>query len=57
MVMHIHHKSSGKKAMIFLKGKLKAIIELEISPVIPKISNIFFIINIFVFSMNIQGAY
>lgn len=43
--------------MIFLKGKLKAIIELEISPVIPKISNIYFIINIFVFSMNIQGAY
>lgn len=43
--------------MISLKEKLKAIIELEISPVIPKISNIYFIINIFVFSMNIQGAY
>lgn len=43
--------------MIFLKGKLKVIIELEISPVIPKISNIYFIIKILVFSMNIQGAY
>lgn len=43
--------------MIFLKGKLKAIIELKIYPGIPKISNIYYIINIFVFSMNLQGAY
>lgn len=39
-VMHIHCRSQGKRAMISFKGKLKAINEVEISPVIPKISNI-----------------
>lgn len=40
MVMHIHCRSQGKRAMISFKGKLKAINEVEMSPVIPKISNI-----------------
>lgn len=39
--------------MIFFKGKLKVIIELEIFFVILKIFNIYFIINIFVFLINI----